>query len=46
MASRLVASGVELDTVRLMLGHAELDQVDPYLQVDKKKLRHAFAEVI
>ncbi|MEO5934715.1 MAG: tyrosine-type recombinase/integrase [Duganella sp.] len=46
MASRLLASGVELGTVRLMLGHAELDHVDLYLQVDKKKLRQAFVEVI
>jgi integrase len=45
MASRLLASGVELDTVRLMLGH-ELDHVDPYLEVDKKRLRLAFEGVI
>ena len=45
MASRLLANGVELATVQLMLGH-ELDHVDPYLEVDKKKLRQAFADVL
>lgn len=46
MASRLLANGVELGTVQLMLGHAELDHVDPYLEVDKKKLRQAFIDVL
>jgi integrase/recombinase XerD len=46
MASRLLANGVELDTLQMLLGHAELDHVDPYLQIDKKKLRRAFEEVI
>lgn len=46
MASRLLCNGVGLDTVQLMLGHAELDHVDPYLQVDKKKLRQAFEGVL
>lgn len=46
MASRLLANGVELDTVQLMLGHAELDHVDPYLAVDKRVLRQAFVEVL
>jgi integrase/recombinase XerD len=46
MASRLLANGVELGTVQLMLGHAELDHVDPYLEVDKRKLRQAFADVL
>jgi integrase/recombinase XerD len=46
MASRLLANGVDLDTVQLMLGHAELEHVDPYLAVDKKKLRQAFAAVL
>ena len=45
MASRLLAHGHDLETIQLMLGH-ELDHVDPYLQVDKKKLRQAFAEVL
>jgi integrase/recombinase XerD len=46
MASRLLDQGHSLETLQLMLGHTELDHVDPYLQVDKKKLRQAFAEVI
>ena len=46
MASRLLANGVELATVQLMLGHAELDHVDPYLEIDRRKLRQAFADVL
>lgn len=46
MASRLLDQGHDLETIQLMLGHAELDHVDPYLQVDKKTLRQAFAEVL
>ncbi|OFA09033.1 tyrosine-type recombinase/integrase [Duganella phyllosphaerae] len=46
MASRLLANGVELSTVQLMLGHAELDHVDPYLEVSPAQLRQAFAEVL
>ncbi len=46
MASRLLDQGHDLETLQLMLGHAELDHVDPYLQVSKEKLRQAFAEVI
>ena len=45
MASRLLGQGHSLETLQLMLGH-ELDHVNPYLQVDKKKLRQAFADVI
>ena len=46
MASRLVAQGHRRDTVQLMLVHADLDHDARYLQVDKKRLRRAFAEVI
>ena len=46
MASRLLANGVELSTVQLMLGHAELDHVDPYLEISRARLRQAFAEVL
>lgn len=46
MASRLLANGAALETVQLMLGHADLDHVDPYLQVSKAVLRRAFEEVI
>lgn len=43
---KLLANGVELDSLQILLGHAELDHVDPYLQVDKKILRQAFTEVL
>lgn len=46
MASRLLDQGHNLETLQLMLGHAELDHVDPYLQVDQKKLRQALADVL
>lgn len=46
MVSRLLEQGHDLETLQLILGHADLDHVDPYLQVDKKKLRQAFAEVL
>lgn len=46
MASRLLANGADIEKVRLMLGHAELDHVDPYLEIDKRKLRQAFADVL
>lgn len=46
MASRLLDQGHDLETLQLMLGHAELDHLDPYLQVSKEKLRWAFAEVL
>lgn len=46
MASRLLDQGHDLETLQLMLGHAELDHLDPYLQVSKEKLRRAFAEVL
>lgn len=46
MASRLLDQGHDLKTLQLMLGHAELDHLDPYLQVSKEKLRRAFAEVL
>ena len=46
MASRLLDQGHDLETLQLMLGHAELDHLDHYLQVSKEKLRRAFAEVL
>ncbi|GJJ03437.1 hypothetical protein RugamoR64_39750 [Duganella rhizosphaerae] len=46
MASRLLAKGVELSTVQLMLGHAELDHVDPYLEISQAQLRQAFADAL
>jgi integrase/recombinase XerD len=46
MASRLLAQDVEVETIQLMLGHANLDDCDRYMDVDKKKLRRAFVSVI
>ena len=46
MASRLLAQGHDLETIQLMLGHADLECVDPYLEVSKERLRQAFADVL
>jgi len=46
LGSPLLAQGHDIETLQLMLGHAELDHVDPYLQVSEEKLRQAFAEVL
>ncbi|WP_454776805.1 tyrosine-type recombinase/integrase [Janthinobacterium tructae] len=46
MASRLLEQGHSLETLQLLLGHADLDHVDPYLEVDNKKLRQAFIDVL
>lgn len=42
-ASRLLAQGHSIETVQLLLGHAELDHVAPYLVVTKQELREATA---
>ena len=46
MASRLIQRGAAVETVQLLLRHAELDHVRPYLQVSSKKLVQMFAEVL
>jgi site-specific recombinase XerD len=46
MASRLIAQGARVETVQLLLGHAELDHVRPYLQVSQKRLEVMFASVL
>lgn len=46
MASRLLEQGHSIETLQLMLGHSEMDHVDPYLQISKEKLRRAFAEAL
>lgn len=46
MATRLLEQGNDLETLQLMLGHADLNHVDPYLAVSKKVLRTAFMEVL
>lgn len=46
MASRLLAQDHDLNTIQLMLGHTDLECVDPYLEVSKERLRQAFADVL
>lgn len=46
MVSRLLEPAHRLDTLQLLLGHSERDPVDPYVQVNPKKLRQTFAEVL
>ena len=46
MASRLVQQGAAVETVQLLLGHAELDHVRPYLQVSPQRLEQMFADVL
>lgn len=46
MASRLLAQGHDLGTIQLILGHATIECVDPYLEVSKNRLRQAFADVL
>lgn len=46
MASRLVQQGAAVETVQLLLGHAELDHVRPYLQVSPQRLERMFADVL
>lgn len=41
-ASRLLADGVPLETVQALLGHADLDHVMPYLEVNDDTLREMF----
>lgn len=46
MASRLIAQGQSVETVQLLLGHAELDHVRPYLEVDQRVLAQMFHDVL
>jgi site-specific recombinase XerD len=46
MASRLLAQDVEVETIQLMLGHVNLDDCDRYMEIDKRKIRRAFIDVI
>ncbi len=46
MASRLLGQDHDLDTIQLMLGHADLECVDPYLEVSQERLRQAFADAL
>jgi integrase/recombinase XerD len=42
-ASRLVAQGQSLDTVQLLLGHAHVDHVAPYLEITSRERLDAVA---
>ncbi|NKF95652.1 site-specific integrase [Ralstonia solanacearum] len=42
-ASRLLAQGHTIETVQILLGHAELDHVGPYLEVSRHDLDQACA---
>ncbi|MGT2457777.1 tyrosine-type recombinase/integrase [Cupriavidus basilensis] len=44
-ASRLLAQGHSIETVQMLLGHAELDHVAPYLEVSKAAMAAAIAEL-
>ncbi|WP_219118483.1 site-specific integrase [Janthinobacterium sp. UMAB-56] len=46
MASRLLEQGHSLETIQLMLGHANLECVDPYLEAPKERLRQAFIDAL
>lgn len=45
-ASNLLRNGASLDVVQQLLGHAELDHVMPYLEVQPEKLREMFECVL
>lgn len=45
-ASNLLRNGASLDAVQQLLGHAELDHVMPYLEIDPKILREMFEVVL
>jgi site-specific recombinase XerD len=45
-ATRLLAKGATIDEVRLLLGHADIDQTRRYIDVDPAVLRSAFESVI
>ncbi|TAM07284.1 MAG: hypothetical protein EPN70_03235 [Paraburkholderia sp.] len=44
-ASRLVAQGHSLEMLQILLGHAHLDHVAPYLDVSQRELREALAAI-
>lgn len=45
-ASNLLNNGATIEVVQQLLGHAELDHVMPYLEVQPHRLREMFSEVI
>lgn len=45
-ASRLLAAGESLEVVQALLGHSDLDHVEPYLEVNDDTLRVMFETVL
>lgn len=45
-ASRLLAAGESLEVVQTLLGHSDLDHVEPYLEVNDGTLREMFEVVL
>lgn len=43
-ARDLLANGPSIDTIQILLGHAEIDHVMPYLTVQQNKLKAMFSE--
>lgn len=44
--SRLLAAGESLDTVQLLMGHSELNHLEPYLEIKSATLREMFEVVL
>nr|WP_269766006.1 tyrosine-type recombinase/integrase [Burkholderia ubonensis] len=44
-ASRLMANGHSLETVQILLSHAHLDHISPYLDVSERDRREAIATI-
>ncbi|WP_323123006.1 tyrosine-type recombinase/integrase [Burkholderia alba] len=44
-ATRLIANGHSLETVQILLGHAHIDHVAPYLEVTTRERREAVAAI-
>lgn len=45
-ATRLVAQGQSIETVQRLLGHADIDHTDDYLDVDRRTLAEMFSGAI
>ena len=43
LAAKVLAATGDVETVQMILGHAELDHTKPYLTVDQETIRRAFA---
>lgn len=45
-ASRLLESGEQLETIQALLGHSDLDHLEPYLEINQDTLREMNASVL